>query len=101
MSRLATAQERVIALHTKLQTEMQLSNLTALNHYHLDDLLEQIYRFERHCSLKNIRYSENACVAMRGAIADLMLLIDDFDLQATIANRDKPEDIHTQIGSVA
>ena len=88
MSRINIVSEQVIQYHAQLQAEINLPALEELTEHKLKFMLERIYLFETRCSLKKIKYSDKQCVAFRGRIADRMLLMDNFDLQDAIANRD-------------
>jgi len=71
-----------------------LPELTAINEHNLEKMLNRIYRYETRCIVKKQSYSEKHCIELRSRIADLLLLIDNFDLQAAIANRNtQAEDI--------
>lgn len=100
MNRIKDATKRVKLYHQTYQEEMHLPQLDTTSSSKLNALLDKIYRFEHRCTMKKIKYSEPVCIKFRGAIADLMLLLDDFDLQQAIANRDN-EDQHKEIDSVA
>lgn len=101
MSRYKKAEQLVRALHNELKEEMKLPELGEISEKRLRLLLERIYRFETRCSLKKQKYSEKRCVYFRGAIADLLLLIDSFDLKDAVANRNNVNDKQDDIGSVA
>jgi hypothetical protein len=95
MSRADTVTQEVKYFHELLQEEINLPELTDMSEPTLRRLLERIYRFETRCTVKKQKYSEKLCVQFRGRIADLLLLMDNFDLQDAIANRDNiQEDIN-------
>lgn len=100
MNRIKDTTKRVELYHQTYQEEMHLPQLDTTSSSKLKDLLDKIYRFEHRCTMKKIKYSEPVCIEFRGAIADLMLLLDNFDLQQAIANRDNKEP-HKDIDSVA
>ena len=101
MSRYKKAEQLVRTLHSELEEEMKLPALSDISEKRLCLLLERIYRFETRCTLKKQKYSEKQCVALRGAIADLLLLLDSFDLKDAIANRNNESDQQNDMGSVA
>jgi hypothetical protein len=100
MNRIKDAQKRVAQFHQTFQEQMNLPQLDVTSIRQLKTVLDKIYRFEHRCTLKKIKYSEPVCIEFRGAIADLMLLLDNFDLQEAIANRDNNTQTKN-IGSVA
>ena len=92
MSRVNIVTTEVKYFHELLQTEISLPELDDMNEPSLRRLLDRIYRYETRCTVKKQKYSEKLCVQFRGRIADLLLLMDDFDLQDAIANRDNVQD---------
>ena len=92
MQRISQAQLRVKQFHKMYQQEMNLPLIDPESSEQLARLLDKIYRFEHRCTLKKQKYSEAVCIEFRGAIADLLLLHDNFDLKHTIANRDNVDD---------
>ncbi|MDG1121282.1 MAG: hypothetical protein P8J70_00475 [Glaciecola sp.] len=97
MSRVETVTQEVKYFHDLLQEEINLPELTDMNEPTLRKLLDRIYRFETRCTVKKQKYSEKLCVQFRGRIADLLLLMDNFDLQDAIANRDNIQDDITSV----
>lgn len=94
MSRINTVTAEVRYFHNLVKNEIALPELTAINEHNLEKMLNRIYRFETRCIVKKQSYSEKHCIELRSRIADLLLLIDNFDLQAAIANRNtNTEDI--------
>ena len=94
MSRINTVTTEVRYFHNLVKNEVSLPELTAINEHNLEKLLNKIYRYETRCIVKKQSYSEKHCIELRSRIADLLLLIDNFDLQAAIANRNtQAEDI--------
>jgi hypothetical protein len=93
MSRIETVKTRVNHYYAQFAQEMHLPILDTNSAPKLKLLLERIYLFEKRCTLKKIKYSESLCIEFRGAIADLLLLLDDFDLQHAIATRSQNDDI--------
>ena len=92
MSRADTVTKEVKYFHELLQEEINLPELSEISEPTLRRLLDRIYRFETRCTVKKQKYSEKLCVQFRGRIADLLLLMDNFDLQDAIANRDSIQD---------
>ena len=101
MSRYKKAEQLVRTLHSELEKEMRLPNLQDVSEERLRLHLDKIYRFETRCTLKKQQYSEKKCVALRGAIADLLLLNDDFDLKKAVANRSNINEKEDDIENVA
>jgi hypothetical protein len=93
MSRIETVKARVSYYYAQFALEMHLPVLDTDSTAKLKLLLERIYLFEKRCTLKKIKYSESVCIEFRGAIADLLLLLDDFDLQHAIATRSQNDEI--------
>ncbi len=94
MSRINTVTTEVRYFHNLVKNEVSLPELTAINEHDLEKMLNRIYRYETRCIVKKQSYSEKHCIELRSRIADLLLLIDNFDLQAAIANRNtQAEDI--------
>jgi hypothetical protein len=94
MSRINTVTTEVRYFHNLVKNEVSLPELTAINEHNLEKMLNRIYRYETRCIVKKQSYSEKHCIELRSRIADLLLLIDNFDLQAAIANRNtQAEDI--------
>ncbi len=87
MSRINTVTAEVQYFHNLIKSEVALPELTAINEHNLEKLLNKIYRYETRCVVKKQSYSEKHCIELRSRIADLLLLIDNFDLQAVIASR--------------
>lgn len=94
MSRIKTVTTEVHYFHDLLKEELALPELSDINETSLRKMLDKIYRYETRCTVKKQKYPEKLCVKFRGRIADLLLLMDNFDLQAAIANRSTtPENI--------
>ncbi len=87
MSRINTVTTEVRYFHNLVKNEVSLPELTAINEHDLEKMLNRIYRYETRCIVKKQSYSEKHCIELRSRIADLLLLIDNFDLQAAIASR--------------
>ena len=87
MSRINTVTTEVRYFHNLVKNEVSLPELTAINEHNLEKLLNKIYRYETRCVVKKQSYSEKHCIELRSRIADLLLLMDNFDLQAVIASR--------------
>ena len=87
MSRINTVTAEVQYFHNLIKSEVALPELTVINEHNLEKMLNRIYRYETRCIVKKQSYSEKHCIELRSRIADLLLLIDNFDLQAAIANR--------------
>lgn len=94
MSRIKTVTAEVHYFHHLLQDEIALPELCDINEHALEKMLDKIYRYEKRCAVKKQKYSSKLCFQLRTRLADLLLLNDNFDLQAIIAKRSsEPENI--------
>lgn len=101
MSRYNKVEQLVRSLHSELEEEIKLPKLSSISEQCLLSLLERTYRFETRCAIRKSKYSEKKCLTYRGAIADLLLLIDNFDIKDVVANRILIKDKHDDIARVA